>query len=202
MQKKLDYMIKTFEFYFDFASPYTFLAHKEIRKIEEKNLIKIKYMPVLLGGLLKFADIKANADIPIKAKYMIKDCKLIADKKNITFKFNDHFPIITLNLMRCVLVSEKNNISDVFINNTFDAIWKDGLNLNDDLVVKNLLANLNIDSKSFLEDAVDPKIKNELIKRTKEAYQKGIFGTPSFIVNKKVFWGQDRLDYAIAESSK
>ena len=64
-------MIKPFEFYFDFASPYTFLAHKEIRKIEEENSIKINYMPVLLGGLLKMTEVKANVDIPIKAKYMI-----------------------------------------------------------------------------------------------------------------------------------
>jgi len=195
-------MIKPFEFYFDFASPYTFLAHKEIRKIEEKNLIKMKYMPVLLGGLLKFAGIKANADIPIKAKYMIKDCKLIAEKKNIPFKFNNFFPIISLNLMRCVLVAEKSDLAHDFINKIFDAIWKEGLNLNDSLIVKNLITNLNSNSNSFLEKTVDPKIKDELIMRTNEAYKKGVFGTPSFIVNNKVFWGQDRLEFAIAESKK
>ena len=80
-------MIKPFEFYFDFSSPYTFLAHKQIRKIEKDNSIKIKYMPVLLGGLLKSAGIIANADIPIKAKYMIKDCKMWAEKYHIDFKF-------------------------------------------------------------------------------------------------------------------
>ena len=202
MQKKLGCMIKPFEFYFDFASPYTFLAHKEIRKIEEKNLIKMKYMPVLLGGLLKFAGIKANADIPIKAKYMIKDCKLIAEKKNIPFKFNNFFPIISLNLMRCVLVAEKSDLAHDFINKIFDAIWKEGLNLNDSLIVKNLITNLNSNSNSFLEKTVDPKIKDELIMRTNEAYKKGVFGTPSFIVNNKVFWGQDRLEFAIAESKK
>ena len=76
-------MIKPFEFYFDFASPYTFIAHKEIRKIEKENSIKMKYMPILLGGLLKSAGIKANVDIPIKAKHMIKDCKLWAEKYNM-----------------------------------------------------------------------------------------------------------------------
>ena len=74
-------MIKPFDFYFDFGSPYTYLAHKEIQKIEEKNAIKIKYMPVLLGGLLKATGMKANVDVPNKAKYMIKDCKLWAEKK-------------------------------------------------------------------------------------------------------------------------
>ena len=68
---------------------------------------EMKYMPILVGGLLKLSGIKANADIPIKAKYMIKDCKLWAEKYKIIFKFNNYFPINTLNLMRCVLVAEK-----------------------------------------------------------------------------------------------
>ena len=100
-------MIKPFEFYFDFGSPYSFLAHKQIRKIEKENSIKVKYMPVLLGALLKSAGIRANVDIPIKGKYMIKDCKMCAEKNNIAFKFNSYFPIISLNLMRCALLSEK-----------------------------------------------------------------------------------------------
>ena len=73
-------MIKPFDFYFDFVSPYSFLAHKEIRKIENKAEIKIKYKPVLLGGLHNLHGIKAPAFIPAKAKHMIRDCKLIAEK--------------------------------------------------------------------------------------------------------------------------
>ena len=104
--------------------------------------------------------------------------------------------------MRCVLVAEKSDLAHDFINKIFDAIWKEGLNLNDSLIVKNLITNLNSNSNSFLEKTVDPKIKDELIMRTNEAYKKGVFGTPSFIVNNKVFWGQDRLEFAIAESKK
>ena len=195
-------MIKSFEFYFDFGSPYTFLAHKEIRKIEKENSIKIKYMPILLGGLLKSVGVKPNADIPIKAKYMIKDCKLWANKKNIVFKFNNYFPIVTLNLMRCVLVAEKNDFAHNFINKVFDAIWEDGLNLNDNIIVEKLLKNIDINPKTFLMESVDNKIKDELKKRTDEAYKKGIFGSPSFIVNNKIFWGQDRLEFVINEAKK
>ncbi len=195
-------MIKSFEFYFDFGSPYTFLAHKEIRKIEKENSIKIKYMPILLGDLLKSVGVKPNADIPIKAKYMIKDCKLWADKKNIVFKFNNYFPIVTLNLLRCVLVAEKKGFSQNFINKVFDAIWEDGLNLNDNIIVEKLLKNIGINPKTFVMESVDNKIKDELKKRTDEAYKKGIFGSPSFIVNNKIFWGQDRLEFVFNEAKK
>ena len=195
-------MIKSFNFYLDFASPYTFLAHKEIRKIEKQHSINIKYMPVLLGGLLKSAGIKPNIDIPIKAKYMIKDCKLWAEKYNIIFKFNNYFPIMTLNLMRCVLVAEKKFSAQNFIDNVFDAIWKNDLNLNDNNVVEKLLKNLDINPRTFLLEAKDQKIKEDLKKKTEEASQKGIFGLPSFIVNNKIFWGQDRLQFALNEASR
>ena len=64
-------MIKTIEFYFDFISPYSFLAHEKIKKLENKNLIKIKYKPILLGGLHNLHGIKAPAFIPSKAKFLV-----------------------------------------------------------------------------------------------------------------------------------
>ncbi|MDC0059650.1 2-hydroxychromene-2-carboxylate isomerase [Pelagibacteraceae bacterium] len=195
-------MIKPFEFYFDFGSPYTFLAHKEIRRIERENSIKIKYMPILLAGLLKSAGTKANADIPIKGKYMVRDCKLWAEKYKIIFKFNNYFPIMTLNLMRCALVAEQKGFSQNFINKVFDAIWKDGINLNDITIVEKLIKNLDINPKTFLLEASDQKIKNELKKKTDVAFSKGIFGAPTFIVNNKVFWGQDRLEFVLNEAKK
>jgi len=195
-------MIKSFEFYFDFASPYSFLAHKQIRKIEKENSVIIKYMPILLGGLFNLSGIKANADIPIKAKYMIKDCKMWAEKNNISFKFNNYFPIKTLNLMRCVLVAEKKDFTQMFINKIFDAIWKDGINLNDNLIVEKLLKNLDLNPKTFLVEASEAKIKEELKNRTNNAYKKGIFGAPSFLVNNKIFWGQDRIEFVLNEAQK
>ena len=195
-------MIKSFEFYFDFGSPYTYLAHKQIRKIEQENSIKVKYMPILLGELLKATGVKANFDIPIKGKYMIKDCKLWADKHNIHFKFNNYFPINSLNLMRCAIVAERKKNSENFINKIFDSIWSDGLNLNDSITVQTLLKKLKIEAKEFLLEADELKVKEELRLRTDVAYKKGIFGSPSFLINNKVFWGQDRLEFAVKEAMK
>ena len=132
-------MIKPFDFYFDFISPYSFLAHKEIRKIEKKTSVKIRYRPVLLGGLHNLHGIKAPAFIPAKAKHMIRDCKLIAEKNNTKFKFNSYFPIRSLNLMRGVFVAEEDNFKSYYVDSIFDAIWQDGLNMNDDNIIhKNL----------------------------------------------------------------
>jgi len=195
-------MIKPFEFYFDFSSPYTYLAHKQIRKIEKENSIKIRYMPILLGGLFKLAGIKANVDIPAKGKYMIRDCKLFAEKYNIVFKFNSYFPILTLSLMKSVLVAEKKGFAQNFIDEVFDAIWIDGLNLNDNSIVEKLMKNLDINPRNFLLESGENEIKEDLKKRTEDAFNKGIFGAPSFMVNNKIFWGQDRLEFVLKEAEK
>ena len=195
-------MIKTFDFYFDFISPYSFLAHKEIIKIERKNSIKIRYKPILLGGLHNLHGIKAPAFIPAKAKHMIRDCKLIAEKNKINFKFNSYFPIKSLNLMRGVLVAEEDNFKSYYIDNIFNAIWQDGLDMNDENIIQKILKNLNINPKTFFLRITSSAIKDLLKKKTCEAYEKGIFGAPSFVSNNKIFWGQDRIEFAINEAKK
>ena len=195
-------MIKPFDFYFDFISPYSFLAHKEIRKIENKEGCKIRYIPILLGGLHNLHGIKAPAFIPAKAKHMIKDCKLIAEKNEIKFKFNSYFPIRSLNLMRGVLVAEEDNIKNYYIDNIFNTIWQDGLNMNDEIIIQKVLKNLNANPKTFALRSTSSLIKDSLRKKTTEAYEKGIFGAPTLVVNDKIFWGQDRLEFALKEASK
>mgnify|MGYP001292974811 FL=1 len=195
-------MIKPFDFYFDFISPYSFLAHKEIRKIENKTNIKIRYKPILLGGLHNLHGIKAPAFIPAKAKHMIRDCKLIAERNKIKFRFNSYFPIKSLNLMRGVLVAEEDNIKNYYIDNVFNTIWQDGLNMNDENIIYKILKNLNINPKTFALRSTSSSIKDSLRKKTSDAYEKGIFGAPTFVTNNKIFWGQDRIEFVLKEASK
>ena len=195
-------MIKPFDFYFDFISPYSFLAHKEIRKIEKKENINIRFNPVLLGGLHNLHGIKAPAFIPAKAKHMIRDCKLIAEKNNIKFKFNSYFPIRSLNLMRGVLVAEEDNIKNYYTISIFNTILQEGLNMNDDIVIQKVLKNLSVNPKTFFLRSTSSLIKDSLRKKTTDAYEKGIFGAPTFVVNDKIFWGQDRIEFALKEANK
>ena len=195
-------MIKPIEFYFDFISPYSFLAHKQLRKIENEEGIKVIYKPILLGGLHNLHGIKAPAFIPAKAKHMVRDCKLIAEKNNIRFKFNAYFPIRTLNLMRGAFVAEEDNVKKYYIDNIFNTIWQDGLNMNDTIVIQKILQNLNINPKTFSLRTTSSLIKDLLRNKTNEAYKKGVFGAPTFVVNNKIFWGQDRIEFALNEASK
>ena len=195
-------MTKSIEFYFDFSSPYAYIGYKEINQLEKKGSFKIKYMPIFLGGLHNSAGITPAAFISIKSKYMLKDTKLVSEKKNIKFNFNSYFPIKTINLMRGFLVAEEDNFEKIYAEKIFNAIWKDGLNMNDPIVINKVLKNINLNPEKFFVRVADQKIKDKLRILTDDALKKGIFGAPTFLVNKKIFWGQDRLSYAVEEVKK
>ena len=100
--------------------------------------------------------------------------------------------------MRGVLVIDENKRKK-YIENFFDAYWSLNVNLSNKEIVEKILNNLKIDSNIFFEKINEQKIKDQLKKLTQEAFDKEIFGAPTFIVNNKLFWGQDRLDYALEE---
>ena len=147
-------------------------------------------------------NITAPAFIPAKARFMIRDCKMLSNKYKISFKFNSYFPIKTVNLMRGVLIAEEDGIENNYIDKIFEAMWVSGLNLNDQQVIDKTLKNLDINPKTFSLRLSNQNIKDGLVKKTQEAFEKGVFGAPTFVVNNKIFWGQDRLEYALAESLK
>ena len=195
-------MTKSIEFYFDFSSPYAYLGFKEIKKYEKKYPFQIKYMPIFLGGLHNSAGITPAAFNKIKSKYMVQDTKLVANKKNIKFSFNSYFPIKTVNFMRGAIIAKDDNFEKIYVEKIFDSIWRDGLNMNDNIIINKVLKNLDLNPSIFFGKVSDIKIKDKLKKLTNDALKKGIFGAPTYYVNRKIFFGQDRLSYAIDEIKK
>ena len=191
-------MTKSIDFYFDFISPYSYLAYKKINNLNLINKIDINYKPVFLGGLHKLGGITAPAFNERKMKNMKNDCELVASKNNIEFKWNKKFPINSLNLMRGYL-SINDQIKKKYFEVCFDSYWKDDLDISENENMIKILEICKIDQKKFLDDIKDQKIKDELKYLTDLAFKNDIFGAPTFVVNKKIFWGQDRLEYAIDE---
>ena len=191
-------MTKEIDFYFDIISPYSYLAHQKIKAVKSVNF---NYKPVLLGGLHNLQGITAPAFIKSKLKHMINDCSLIAEKDKFNFIWNSNFPINSLNIMRGYLFV-KDEIKDLYLNTMFDAYWKSNLDTSDDEILKTLLENCKINLNDFFNGIKDPKIKDELKTITQEAHDKEIFGAPTFVVNNKIFWGQDRLKFALDEYNK
>ena len=183
------------DFYFDIISPYAFIAYKNIIKIDD---VKFNFKPILLGGLHNLVEITAPAFNKFKLKNMKNDCELISKKNKINFIWNSKFPINSLHIMRGYLFLEENKKKE-YLKTFFNAYWQDNVDLTIDKNIKQLLNKLNIDDKDFFKGIAKQKIKDQLRNDTNDAFKYEIFGAPTFVVNKKIFWGQDRLEYALDE---
>ncbi len=190
-------MTKTIDFYFDFISPYSYLAHKKIINLNLRNIFN--YKAILLGGLHNLAEVTPPAFNERKMKNMKDDCILIAKKNEISFKWNEKFPINSLYLMRGFLIVDDNKKS-TFIDLCFDAYWKDNLDISTEKNIQKILTDCAIDHTFFEKSIKEQKIKDKLKDLTSKAFKLNVFGAPTFLVNNKIFWGQDRLEYAIDES--
>ena len=194
-------MTKSIDFYFDAISPYSYLAHQKIKVVKQNKKIIFNYKPIFLGGLHNLQEIIAPAFIEPKLKHMVRDCILIAAKNNFEFLWNSKFPLNSLDIMRGYLFVNI-DIRDFYLDKIFDAYWKDNLDISNEEILKTLIKKCKIDPNIFLDGIKSIDIKDKLLIITKEAHKKEVFGTPTFIVNNKIFWGQDRLEYALDEYNK
>ena len=192
-------MTKSIDFYFDFISPYSYLAHKKIINLNLRNIFN--YKAILLGGLHNLAEVTPPAFNERKMKNMKDDCILIAKKNEISFKWNEKFPINSLYLMRGFLIIDDNK-KNKFIDLCFDAYWKDNLDISIKKNIQKILSDCEINYDLFEKSIKELKIKNKLKDLTNKAFNLDVFGAPTFLVNNKLFWGQDRLEYAIDEFKK
>ena len=189
-------MTKHIEFYFDFISPYTYLGHKRIEN--EGSGINFNYKPILLGGLHKLWNITPQAYIEPKKEFMIMDCEMVSKKFKIDFIFNSKFPLNTIKLMRGCLILENDQLKK-YIELVFDAYWKNNEDITDNKVLSKILNQIDIKLEEFIEKIEKNDIKEKLKELTSDAFKKKIFGAPTFVINNKNFWGQDRFEYAIEE---
>jgi len=191
-------MTKSIDFYFDIISPYSYIAHKKIEKVTKEKNIVFNYKPILLGGLHKLAEITAPAFNQFKMKNMKNDCELVSNKNHIPFKWNEKFPINSISIMRGYLFIDEEN-KEQYIDAFFEAYWKYNQDLSLQSNFNKIIEKLNIDPLIIQKGIKDENIKEKLKQLTNKAFSKKIFGAPTFVCNEKIFWGQDRLEYAIDE---
>ncbi len=189
-------MTKGIDFYFDFISPYSYIGHKRIE--QQGSELNFTYKPILLGGLHKSWNITPQAFIEPKKQFMIMDCEMVSKKLNIDFKFNSKFPLSTVKLMRGCLTLEGEQLNN-YIKLIFDAYWKDDIDISGNANLSSLLAKIDINIDDFHKKTETEEIKERLKKLTNDAFKKNIFGAPTYVVNNKNFWGQDRIEFAIEE---
>jgi 2-hydroxychromene-2-carboxylate isomerase len=191
--------VKRLEFFFDFGSPTTYLAHTRMPVIAQRTGAEIAYRPMLLGGVFKATGNQSPVTIPAKAKWMDRDLRAYARRYGVAYKPNPWFPVNTIMLMRGAVAMQKQGRLAPYADAIFHAMWAEPQNMNDPAVVGTVLAKAGFEPAQTLAAIEDQSVKDELRANTEEAVSRGVFGAPTFFVGEKMFFGQDRLDFVEEE---
>lgn len=186
------------DFLFDFGSPNAYLCHKVIPAIEARTGARFAYVPILLGGLFKLANnrspAEAFADIPNKRAYDRLEMERFIRRHALqAFRFNPHFPVNTLKIMRGACAAQKLGGFETYVEAVFAAMWEQQLDMADDAVIAQALQRAGLDAAALLAAAQHAEVKAQLLQNTQAAHARGAFGAPTFFVDGEIFFGKDRL---------
>ena len=190
-------MTRTVEFFFDFGSPTTYLAYRQLPKLAAEAGADIAWRPMLLGGVFKATGNASPASVPAKGRWMNDDMRRWAERYGVPLRFNPHFPINTLTLMRGAAAMQLRQPDDFarYLDVVFRAMWEAPEDLGDAAVLEARLTAAGFDAAAFAAHVADPDVKARLVATTEEAVARGVFGAPTFFVDGTMFFGQDRLEF-------
>ena len=191
-------MSKTIDFIFDFGSPNAYLAWKVLPGIAARTNAQVNIIPCLLGGLFKLtgnqAPMTAFGQVKGKLEYeSLETQRFIAKHGLRDFRFNPHFPVNTLLIMRGLLAARRADVGDVYLESVLKAMWEDGKKMDDPAVVAAVLSAAGLDANAILAGTQNPDVKAELVANTSAAADRGAFGIPTFFVGPEMFFGKERL---------
>jgi 2-hydroxychromene-2-carboxylate isomerase len=186
------------EFHFDFGSPNAYLSHRVIPALEERLAVRFDYVPVLLGGVFKLTGNVPPAvslqGIKNKPEYEALEMRRFLDRHGISdFRFNPHFPINTLQLMRGAVVAQRDGFLPRYVDEMYRHMWADPRKMDDPAVLRAALEESGFDVDLVMRGIEDPEIKSRLLVSTEASVARGVFGSPSFFVGDALFFGKDRL---------
>jgi len=188
-------MASPIEFYFDFSSPYSYLASEQIESLAARYGRAVAFKPTLLGAVFRVWGGRPLTDIPIKGDYSRHDFARSARFANVPFQMPEPFPIATIQAARACLVlqQQRPDLVAPFVHAAFRAYFAQGRNIGETHVLHEVLAQCGADAHSVLEATAQPQIKERLKAAVDESMARGVFGAPFIFVDGEPFWGNDRL---------
>ncbi len=188
-------MAPALEFYFDYGSPYSYLADSQVEAIARHSGASLVRKPMLLGGVFKSTGNASPMTIALKAKWATTDLPMWARHYRVPFRPNPFFPVNTLALMRGAAAAQIDGVFEKYHPAMFRAMWVDGRNLNDMKEVAGVLTAAGLDAQKFGQRIQDQDVKDRLKATTDEAVARGVFGAPTSFVDGRMFFGNDRLPF-------
>jgi 2-hydroxychromene-2-carboxylate isomerase len=186
------------EFYYDFGSPNCYLAWRVLPEIVARTGAELVHFPVLLGGVFKATGNRSPAEslAGIKNKLAYEHLELqrfIARHGLSEYRFNPHFPINTLQLMRGAVAAGHLGVAGPYRAAIYAGMWERGLKLDDLEVLGATLAEAGLPAQKLMVAVMTDAVKQELIANTELAVRRGAFGAPTFFVGEEIYFGKDKL---------
>jgi len=188
------------DFWFEFASTYSYPAAMRIGALARDAGVAIRWQPFLLGPIFK-AQGWDNSPFNLyatKGRYMWRDLDRICADLGLPFRKPETFPQSGLVAARTALVGLDEGWGEGFIAAVYRAQFAEGRLIGDPAVIRDILVTMGIDPKPVFDRTQSDAIKARLREQTEEAQRLGIFGAPAVVVNGELFWGNDRLEQALA----
>ncbi|MFO0998306.1 MAG: 2-hydroxychromene-2-carboxylate isomerase [Alphaproteobacteria bacterium] len=183
------------EFYFDFSSPYGYLATAEIDALAARHHRAVLWRPILLGVVLKETGGRPLSQVPMKGDYMRRDVPRAARRLKLAFTWPAVFPFAALAASRAFywLLGRDETLAKLFATAIFKAYFGDGRDMTAPEAVAEVASHLGVARDDLLAAIQMPAVKDRLRAETESAMKKGVFGSPFFIVDGEPFWGHDRI---------
>jgi 2-hydroxychromene-2-carboxylate isomerase len=188
-------MTRTLEFYYDYGSPYSYLADTQVEIIAKRAGAALARKPMLLGGIFKATGNASPMTVEQKSKWSAFDLPMWAKYYGVPFQRNPFFPVNTLALMRGAAAAQIDGSFERYHPAIYRAMWVDGRNLNDIAEVAAVLTAAGLDAARFGSRIQDQDVKDRLKATTDEAVARGVFGAPTSFVGDMMFFGNDRLPF-------
>lgn len=185
----------TVEFYFDYGSPYSYIAYHRLPEILRRAEATVAYRPMLLGGVFQLTGNSSPALNKVKWAHGARDLERFVAKYQVPFRRNPFFPVNTLRLMRGAVVAVEEGYLDRYSDAAFAGMWRDGRRMDDEAVIAEVLREAGLDDRHILARIAEEGVKQQLKAWTEAAVARGVFGAPTFFVSEEMFFGQDRLDF-------
>lgn len=193
-------MNKPIDFYFDFSSPYGYLASTRIEAVAAKHGRTVSWQPILLGAVFKVSGQAPLTTYPLKGDYALMDFERAAREHDTPYKHPDTFPIGAVAASRACCWIKASTSSDIvdrltpFVHAVFKAYYVDGQNISEADVVLNVAQSVGLDKDAMTAGIADQSVKDALRIAVENAIEIGIFGSPITVVDGELFWGSDRLE--------
>jgi 2-hydroxychromene-2-carboxylate isomerase len=189
-------MADPIEFYFDFSSPYGYLASTQIDDLAARHHRDVKWRPILLGAIFKVTGAAPLPNIPIKGEFHKHDLSRTARLLDVPFKLPTIFPIASLAPSRAFywLLEQNPQQAKELAKRLLKAFYVDDIDISKPENTLAIAASMGLNRSAVEAGIENPLIKERLKKEVQSAMDKGVFGSPYFIVDGEPFHGSDRMD--------